>query len=209
MYNIIQFGVGGTGCHLTHFLAPYTQQRDDIKKYTLVDGDIVEEKNLFRQNFIPQHVGYYKSEVIGQIYNLPYITEYVKKKNIKRFFDKDAINIVIGCVDTVKCRLMVDDFIKKNMDKYPCVYIDGGNMDNTGQVIIYDYINNMGQDISEFFQNKEYLDKTISCSEIGDQTILANFMIATYLFTNICFYIENKEIKYTHYIMNKHMIQAQ
>ncbi len=208
LFNIIQIGAGGTGCHLVHFLSQYATNQNKINKYIIIDGDIVEEKNLFRQNFLPQHVGSYKAEVVGKTYGIDYFCEYVNEKNIEHFFNKDLINIVIGCIDTVKCRLMIDTFIKQNIMKYKAVYFDGGNLDSTAQVIVYDYINSIGQDVSEFFKDKEYLDQTVSCSELGDQTILANMMAATYLMTNVCFYIENEEIKYTHYIINKHFIQV-
>lgn len=187
--NIIQVGTGGTGGHLVHFLAPYIRNNKDIR-YLLVDGDSVEEKNIARQNFIYEDIGHYKSEVFGKRYNVPYIAEFLTEDLLIQLLHNTANNVILGCVDKVSVRMMIDNCLKQNKDKYNAVYIDGGNTNKSAQVVIYDYVNNVGVDITEYF--KEVVDedlKTASCSELGDQTIQANMMSATYMCTNVCYYI--------------------
>lgn len=194
MINIIQVGTGGTGGHLVHFLAPCVFYNKEVK-YLLVDGDIVEEKNIARQNFTYNDIGYYKSEVLGKRYNTQYLTEFLTEELLEKCLDATADNVILGCVDKVETRLMIDAFLKQNKQKYNAVYIDGGNTDKNAQVVIYDYVVNEGVDITEYFKEVRDEDlKTASCSELGDQTIQANMMSATYICTNVCHYIRNRHV---------------
>ena len=68
--RIMQVGTGGTGSYLVLPLAKFlnslkkTRAYNDIKYY-LIDNDIVEEKNIWRQNFNYNEIGQNKSEVLA------------------------------------------------------------------------------------------------------------------------------------------------
>lgn len=192
MFNIIQVGTGGTGGHVTHFLAPYIKTRQDTS-YLLVDGDVVEEKNIARQNFTCTDVGKYKSQVIGERYNVSYITEFINEEMLINCLDTIQYNVILGCVDRVDVRLMIDRVLKLKKKTHHSVYIDGGNTNKNAQVVIYDYSIQKGIDITSYFEGVQDEDlKTASCSEMGDQTIQANMLSATYICNNAIYYLENK-----------------
>ena len=191
--NIIQVGAGGTGGHVVHFLAPFLHNFEYSINYTLIDGDIVELRNTLRQNFCAEDVDQYKSQVLGNKYDVNYLTQFLDSSLLEDCLDESKDNLILGCVDKVAVRLEIDDFLIKNRNKYNSVYIDGGNTATSAQVIIYDYIANKGVNITNYFKDIIDEDNVIaSCSEMGDQTIQANLMSATYIVNNAIFYIEKQ-----------------
>ena len=79
--EIIVVGCGGTGSWLLPKLVKTINDgirksivRKDVK-LILIDGDIVEEKNLVRQNFIEQDIGQNKAEVMASRYGPHLINE--------------------------------------------------------------------------------------------------------------------------------------
>lgn len=208
MYNIIQIGAGGTGGHLIHFLSSYYhRRRDKISNYHILDGDIVEAKNIKRQNFLTQDIGSAKSTVLGVTYNVGSFPYYVDDTNIFDFMDKEQHNVVIGCVDKIPVRLKLDSVFKEKAKEYPIYYIDGGNTRNYAQVLLYDYQNQIGQDITEYFKNitEEQL-AVASCTELGDQTIAANMMSASMIINTVINLIERNKITHTKFVINKYTI---
>jgi PRTRC genetic system ThiF family protein len=149
--EIIIVGAGGTGGYLVRDLSRFLYSLDkrlqvptmDIQ-VTLIDGDVVEEKNILRQNFLPQDIGFNKAEVLAKRHskafglNISYIPEMfgsytcsVVKKN----------RIVIGCVDNNEARREIAYFISRCWDGYNpleknAYWIDSGNEKKTGQVIV-------------------------------------------------------------------------
>ena len=51
--KIVMLGAGGTGGHIAPHLYRLLHALDRPVEVIIADGDIVEEKNLVRQNFIP------------------------------------------------------------------------------------------------------------------------------------------------------------
>ena len=51
--KIVQLGAGGTGGHIAPHLYRLLYSLDRPVRYIICDGDVVEEKNLVRQNFTP------------------------------------------------------------------------------------------------------------------------------------------------------------
>lgn len=51
--KIVQLGAGGTGGHIAPHMYRLLYALDRPVRYIICDGDIVEEKNLVRQNFTP------------------------------------------------------------------------------------------------------------------------------------------------------------
>ncbi len=102
-------GVGGTGCSVANLLA-----RSGLKKLILIDGDVVEEKNLGRQLL-------YGKEDVGKI------KVNAAKERLKGFCDIETrnhcldasdidfsgVDLVIDCTDNIETRLLINDYCKK------------------------------------------------------------------------------------------------
>jgi len=63
--KIIMLGAGGTGGHIAPHLYRLLHTLDRFTKVIVCDRDIVEEKNLVRQNFISADLGKNKARVLG------------------------------------------------------------------------------------------------------------------------------------------------
>lgn len=156
-YNIFIIGVGGTGSHLVSFLTQLIGNDQKFKekfKITLIDGDIVEEKNLKTQKFLPKDVGLNKAEVLADRYSSVYDMEinymdlYLTEENtLKRLIYPGTYycnSIIVSCVDNNKARRIIDNVFNENMSKYRfhsnVIYIDTGNSsgigDLTGQTVV-------------------------------------------------------------------------
>ena len=55
--KIVMLGAGGTGGHIAPHLYRLLYSLDRPVRFILCDGDVVEEKNLVRQNFTPADLG--------------------------------------------------------------------------------------------------------------------------------------------------------
>lgn len=150
-YNIVVVGVGGTGSHLVSFLSQMIGNNEFYKKHnkiTLVDADIVEEKNLRTQKFLLRDVGQNKAEVLSDRYqavfnmDISYMDKFIEKESdIERLMSKEHVNIIVSCVDNNKARKIIDDFFNSiNAILYNIIYIDTGNSSGaeelTGQTVI-------------------------------------------------------------------------
>ena len=170
--NIFVIGCGGTGSRLVPLLAQFMKTvtagvspRGTVVSPViyLIDDDVVEEKNLQRQNFIAADVGKSKAEVLAQRYSRAYgvnLVPVVKRVSptssrsgqIPQLFgdltevprNPGVNSLVIMCVDSAQARR---DIIKvwsnsrmdghtHNPDILP-VFIDAGNEDDYGQVRIF------------------------------------------------------------------------
>jgi hypothetical protein len=71
---IYQVGAGGTGGYLIPLLSKVVNRAYDISNmkisYVVADGDIVEQKNIERQNFLNEDIGKYKVNVFGKKYGI-------------------------------------------------------------------------------------------------------------------------------------------
>ncbi len=160
MISIVQVGCGGTGGYLVPKVARLLMTLASFKKevrviYTINDFDFVEEKNLYRQNFIQGDLGKNKADVCalryGSHFEVNIISCSEKKENsdqLKNLFSLRAndgmcwspkvLCILIGAVDNNKARKVMHDlFHNWNGFGYghSLVYIDGGNGKFTGQVV--------------------------------------------------------------------------
>lgn len=140
----VVFGVGGTGSNLVPFLAQTAQKESRIY---LVDGDVVEEKNMRNQKYISRDLGKHKADVLQARFKKVYpklqmksIPRYVSEDDLESFvqiLDKNNHFIVlIGCVDNGSARAFIHKlFYDKRLENV--MYVDSGNGDErrTGQVI--------------------------------------------------------------------------
>ena len=66
--KLIMLGAGGTGGYVAPHLYRLLHTLERPVKVIIVDGDIVEEKNLIRQNFVASDIGRNKAQVLAERY---------------------------------------------------------------------------------------------------------------------------------------------
>ena len=148
--KIILLGAGGTGGHIAPHLYRLVHALDRSVRVIIADGDIVEEKNLVRQNFAPSDLGENKAKILSERYSSTFgiETEYiqsfiedeetllnlVKPQTYYGFYSPSTEErvILIGAVDNNRSRQVCHNvFLQaKNL-----IYIDSGNGEYTGQVV--------------------------------------------------------------------------
>jgi PRTRC genetic system ThiF family protein len=203
--KILMLGAGGTGGHiaphlyrLLHTLSRYTQ-------VLICDGDIVEEKNLVRQNFISADLGKNKAKVLAERYasafglEASYIPEYIEDEQKLAALVKpdiypkgqysqqtyEGLSILIGCVDNNRSRQICHQVFKaaKNL-----VYLDAGNGEHTGQVVCgikrggKIFYKPFGDVYPESLLDNDKFPTQLSCAEAAvsaPQSIVANIMAST------------------------------
>ena len=149
-YNIIVIGAGGTGGYLIRDLARFiyaVKEKGDSRPFTikLVDADVVEQKNILRQNFTPRDLGKPKAEVQARRYSSSFGLEIQAINRMiespedisslldhSRHGDRNVQNIIIGCVDNNKARRHVAETMRLWNGTY---WIDSGNESKSGQVV--------------------------------------------------------------------------
>lgn len=209
-YNIIVIGAGGTGSHFISFLTQLVGNSLNKNNtiITIIDDDLVEEKNITNQKFCIADLSKNKAEVLAERYssiyniNIRYIDKRIESKEeliALKINESSACNIFISCVDNIKTRLIINEAYKhwEDEQKYKVmapmnIYIDSGNSagadDLTGQIAVC--CSYRGADITPnllgYFPNLIELEKEntreISCGEAPIQNIGANITSATILF---------------------------
>jgi PRTRC genetic system ThiF family protein len=177
--QIILVGCGGTGSWLTPHLfrlCYLLKQHTNITPFLhLYDPDIVEEKNIIRQNFAPAEIGIGKATTLTQRYNLAWgmnaiahiekIEEETLLPKIRMF---NPTTIIIGCVDNNQARRSIHDCL---YEYYNSGYetperslwqLDCGNHYESGQVLLGNWLE--GKD------NYQLNEKVNLCSAIKAPT---------------------------------------
>ncbi|MFB2881014.1 ThiF family adenylyltransferase [Floridanema aerugineum] len=145
--NIWIVGTGGTGGWLVPNLARLSKlmEKSSNKKITctLVDPDIIEAKNIPRQNFIESEISSNKALILATRYNLALGSNLTA---IPEPFHQDLLDnwwtgltIIIGCVDNAAARYQISQCLELNQNKEPNIwYLDCGNHanSNSGQVLL-------------------------------------------------------------------------
>jgi molybdopterin/thiamine biosynthesis adenylyltransferase len=191
--NIFIVGCGGTGGYvvrdLTRLLGLYQSNKTQRINLTLIDKDVVENKNLTRQNFIRNDIGKNKAEVLATRYGPPngltigFVDSYLTDKNAVEIFGKYDVSIIIGCVDNNATRKIIDKYYKTRTSG-DSIYIDAGNTEWTGQVVLShkDFAGGASDTIADLYpmDGDKHPDDT-SCAEAAlssPQNILTNIMAA-------------------------------
>lgn len=219
--NIFQIGVGGTGSWLVYPLCKFLNNiyqrfanQGLLINYILVDDDIVEERNILRQNFESYDVGRSKVQsTIRKYCGVFPLTGFRYRPTTKPKFEKlfygsmtAAINprysvtFVFGCVDDNKARRGLFNYFKKHGTGYPIVYFDSGNDLYHGQIVttafdIFDkeiefsYFKNgrkfnQPKFLSMFPVKVQEGETEESCAFFGDQSQGINIQAANLLFLN-------------------------
>lgn len=148
--NIHVIGAGGTGGYCVEFLARLLAGGDH--KIHVYDGDMVELKNLKRQNFTKDDVDLNKAEALcqrlsAQIMDAPEITPHPIYLTDEDSFlaevlltvEPDESLVIVQAVDNVSTRKLVNNVIMDKLVKSRIltVALDSGNDDQGGQVVLY------------------------------------------------------------------------
>lgn len=148
--NIHVIGAGGTGGYCIEFLARLLAGGNH--KIHVYDGDMVEFKNLKRQNFAKQDLDLNKAYAIckkltDQILNAPelishpdyLISEDAFLAEILLSLEPDESLIIVQAVDNVATRKLVNNVIMNKLveNHVLTVALDSGNDDQGGQVVLY------------------------------------------------------------------------
>ena len=147
-------GCGGTGSFLVQLLCRVLQHlihQGKRSSLVLVDPDQVEVKNLTRQCFCQAEVGLNKAEALaaryGMAFGLPIraIAQPFRSNMIARNYN--TLTVLMGCVDNAKARASLAKALEFNYDCSPRVWwIDGGNGDRFGQVLVGSSLSNVPKD---------------------------------------------------------------
>ena len=142
--KIVMLGAGGTGGHIAPHLYRLLHALDRPVKVIIADGDLVEEKNLVRQNFIAADLGKNKAQVLAERYasafgmEAQYIPEFVESEEMLSELVKpesrpvwmdsekypQELPILIGAVDNNRSRQLCHQVFRKSEELF---YIDIGN----------------------------------------------------------------------------------
>lgn len=219
--NIFQIGVGGTGSWLVYPLCKFlsnlvqrfSQQLGLIINYIVIDDDIVEERNILRQNFEPYDIGRSKVNVTIRKYcNVFPIAGIRFRAKTKRGFDKvfygdltegispvNSITFIFGCVDNNESRRRLFSYMKKKELRYPVVYFDSGNDLYHGQIVTSIFEIGGNENHRSFvnesrFKQPKFLkmfplkmqdgETEESCAFFGDQSQAINLQASNLLFSN-------------------------
>ncbi len=204
--KIVMLGAGGTGGHIAPHLYRLLYALDRQVRFVICDGDIVEEKNLVRQNFISADIGENKAKVLASRYSSVFgmETEYVPSfiedvealKNLvsptvwHSGYGADHVVttelvVLIGAVDNNKSRRLCHEVFHQMKE---LIYIDSGNGEYTGQVVCgirrgnRTFYKPVGAIYPDVLENTDKFPTELSCAEASisaPQAMTANITAAT------------------------------
>ena len=204
--KIIMLGAGGTGGHIAPHLYRLLHTLDRPVKVIIADGDIVEEKNLVRQNFISADLGRNKAQVLAERYatafgmEVQYIPDFIENEDVLAELVKpdryqaapydyyrveNGLSILIGAVDNNRSRQLCHKVFNKSDN---LIYLDSGNGEYTGQVVCgirrkgQTYYKPIGDIYPDVLDDTDKFPTELSCAEAAvsaPQSIVANIMAAT------------------------------
>lgn len=204
--KIVLLGAGGTGGHVAPHLYRLLYAHTQPVKIIIADGDIVEEKNLVRQNFCRADLGQNKAEVLAGRYAAAFgmetcfVPHYIESADeLKHMLRPEHYRwvshngasrrehetlILIGAVDNNRSRQICHE-VFETADSV--VYIDSGNDRYTGQVVcgIRKYGKTSYRPVGKVFpsilSDADKFPSELSCAEASvsaPQSIAANVMAA-------------------------------
>lgn len=204
--KVVMLGAGGTGGHIAPHLYRLLYALDRPVRFIICDGDVVEQKNLVRQNFIPADLGENKAQVLAERYSSVFgmETEYVPtfietEERLKElltpecwrttpYYDSEVICeevILIGAVDNNKSRQLCHRVFQQAKE---LIYIDSGNGEYTGQVVcgvrraFKTYYPPIGTAYPDVLEETDKFPTELSCAEASvsaPQSMAANITAAT------------------------------
>ena len=146
--RIVLVGCGGTGSHLLpnilqYVWAQHTKEKTELPEIVLVDGDIVEEKNLVRQRFTSADLTLNKAAALARRYTSVFglrisaFEGYISHvSELWRIAPSDRPNLIIGAVDNHRARMVMWQYFMSLNHTQPVFWIDSGNEGWNGQVVL-------------------------------------------------------------------------
>jgi PRTRC genetic system ThiF family protein len=149
-WSSVQFilaGCGGIGGYVAPHLGRLMRVMHDNGKaaqLTLVDPDVVEEKNIGRQNFCDAEIGQPKAIALAQRYGPAWglnTAVFQSEFDESHMFGASDLIVIIGCVDNAKARSVLNQTLGHNPEEVsmgpPRVWwLDCGNLKDTGRVML-------------------------------------------------------------------------
>lgn len=137
--HVILVGCGGTGSFLALHLARLAwhlrERKGQALPLTFVDPDVLEEKNVGRQNFCPAEVGQAKAWALMRRYNAAFgldIQARVTRLD-RQMLDGRRPTLLIGAVDNAAGRRSLYADTVENRQVW---WLDCGNHEHSGQVLL-------------------------------------------------------------------------
>jgi PRTRC genetic system ThiF family protein len=141
-------GCGGTGGYaLTHIAQLAYHMRAlglPDTQIIAIDGDMVEEKNILRQNFYVRDIGRNKAEVLAfrasadfglAIEAIPtFATAALLERLGRDLLEAETIGILVGAVDNAAARRAIHDALSEKNSRWS-IWIDAGNEEHAGVVV--------------------------------------------------------------------------
>lgn len=198
--KVVMLGAGGTGGYVAPYVFRLLHMLDRPARFVVCDGDIVEPKNLDRQNFVPADLGENKARVLAERYStvLGMETEYVpsfieklpdlmeliepKEWELNPYSTKRTKEMVLllGCVDNNKTRQLCHQAFHQSEE---LIYIDSGNGKYTGQVVCGVRRNgrtirrSIGGVHPEMLKDTDLFPSEISCAEAAQEDPQSNLVL--------------------------------
>lgn len=203
--KVVMLGVGGTGGYIAPHLYRLLYALERPVRFIICDGDVVEQKNLIRQNFIPADRGENKAKVLADRYSTVFgiETEYVPsfvetEEQLRalltpeetivhsRYGSKVVTEqvILIGAVDNNRSRQLCHRVFQQARE---LIYIDSGNGEFTGQVVCgvrrssKTYYPPIGMVYPDVLEKTDKFPTELSCAEASisaPQSMAANITAA-------------------------------
>ena len=204
--KIVMLGAGGTGGHIAPHIYRLLYALDRPARFIICDGDIVEQKNLVRQNFSEADLGRNKARVLAERYSRVFgiETEYVPnfvetvdalmelirpldwKRDQYEWKTVKEMVVLIGAVDNNRSRQVCHKAFSQSKE---LIYIDSGNGEFSGQVVCGVRRNGrtvqkpVGSVYPELMRDKgDKFPTELSCAEAAQsdpQSMAANITAAT------------------------------
>lgn len=194
-YVFVIVGVGGTGSLLARDIPKLLIRT--MHRMVIIDGDIVEEKNMVRQSYQKHDVGENKALALSKKINTFYgniceaIDKYVTKDEIVSFLKKyeEFIPVLVGCVDNDKTRALLEGTYRKLKR---CIYLDSANSEFEGNVYVKAKlgereIGKMRSEIYPLSDDRHPADKSCEAqaAEGNTQFLVTNLRMATVLLEHV------------------------
>lgn len=216
--KILIIGAGGTGGYVIPHLYRIAYASGRKCQIIIADGDIVERKNLIRQNFAECDIGNNKAEMMAERYSevfgieTEYVPDYIESEDHlydlltsgqPSYYSVEPryIPILIGAVDNNRSRVMCNNVFNRIDD---IIYIDSGNEEFSGQVVCG--VKRSGRVLNkpvarvypDILKDTEKFPSELSCAErsvSAPQTIAANVFASTAVTSMLYYLLIEGELK--------------
>lgn len=190
-YVFIIVGVGGTGSLLARDLPKLLI--DTPHKMLLIDGDVVEKKNMLRQSYQEQDIGEHKAVALSSKINTFYNTHcealglFLTKNEIVDYCENNIsyTPVIIGCVDNDATRRLLE-YTFNQLDW--CYYLDSANGEYEGNIYISYKLDGkkrgvLRSDVYKFSDDLHPLDESceVQASKGNVQFLVTNAKMSIYL----------------------------